>query len=138
MGLLEPVVAEPQPLHRAGPEILDHDISARDEGARVRFAGLAFQVDRDALLVAIHGGEGRRIVDAPPATEGVAARRLLHLDDIGAEIAKQHARIGARNVIGELNHPDACKRAFHNSSHQICAKLIGGESALQAARRQRS
>ena len=75
------VVVDAQPLHRADPQVLQHDVGALEQPEEERLAVGMLQVDRDALLVPIQvdeiGGFARRRTAAPtraPCRRRPAAR----------------------------------------------------------------
>src|SRR5690349_6586646 len=58
------LVTEPEPIHDARPELLDHNVAASGEIAHALARSLVLQVDGDAFLAAIEHREGR--ADAAP------------------------------------------------------------------------
>ena len=105
------LVAEAKPVHRAGAEILDDDIGGARQPARRRLPVLGLQVERDALLVAVHRTERAVVVGLAPHPERIAAIRRLDLDDLGAQIGQQHAGEWTADVAGEFEDLDAVKGA---------------------------
>ena len=102
--------AEAPLLHRAGAEVLEHDVGARGQlGGDPLALGLA-QVERDAALVA---GEDRPpqavvvVAQAAPVAHRVADARRLDLDHVGAEVAEQRAGERAGEQLPELDRPQA-------------------------------
>ena len=51
------VIPQAQPVHDAGPVVLDQDVAASDQVAQDLLAFLGFQIDRDAALVAVDAHE---------------------------------------------------------------------------------
>src|SRR5262249_46691448 len=82
----------------AGGEILQHDVGNGAQRLQLREACGILQINRDRPLVAVDRreilAERRPAVgrgERRPAAHAVAARRILHLDDVGAEIGEQRA-----------------------------------------------
>ena len=69
----------------------------------------AFEIDRDAALVAIEEVEVRRIARRHPARL-IAFTGPLHLDDVRAEIREQESRRGPRDDVAELQDAQAVER----------------------------
>src|SRR5262249_47569847 len=106
------LVAEPEPLHDAGPEVLDEDVGARDQLPGDGLAVGVLEVDGQAPLVPV----GRHEEDADPVLVEVAARpvplpecpaRRLDLDDVGAEVGEERVARGAEQELGEAEEADA-------------------------------
>ena len=67
-------------------------------------------VERDALLVAVDAQEPQRIRRRGTAAPTRGSRRRvrpLDLHDLGAHVAEQHGRIGARDRRRQIDDPDA-------------------------------
>ena len=109
------VVAEPVPLHHARAEVLDQHVGLRDEAADERRARLLPDVDRDAALVPVEPLEvepadlGREPSGAVGVADAVAATRLLHLDDVGAEVAEQGGAPRTGGLVAQVDDADARK-----------------------------
>src|SRR6185312_14819530 len=101
-----------------GAEILDHDICARGEAADHRAAFGPFQIDREAALVAVEGGEKPGAEAAEPAGT-VALGRRLDLDDIGAELGEHQPRGRPHDRVAELQDANAGER---RRRHQAAAR----------------
>lgn len=93
---LDLLIAQAQPRHRAGTEVLHHHVCPFDQLARDRLAGFRLHVECHAALVAT----GRQQVDAlardevvgdrPVAVKGAIER--LHRDHVGTHIGQQLGR----------------------------------------------
>ena len=88
-------VAKPPFLERARAEVLTHHIGFSHKPAK-QFGpfGMA-QIEGDRFLVARFGQPRERIAPLrrrAEAAEGIAAARLLHLDDLGAEFREHRGR----------------------------------------------
>ena len=103
--------ADAQALGHARPEVLDHHIDLPGQlmhhGDRIRM----FEVQHQALLVAIHDREQ----GALPILHGadgavVVALGRLHLHDFRAQIGQQGRGHGARQNPGEVQDADAVQR----------------------------
>ncbi len=115
--LLDRVVAEPEPVHDTGAEVLGHDIGLLDQTAGNLLALRALQIDDGAALVAVEQQEKEavdiRIVAVPQPARPVAALRVLDLDHIGAEPG-QHLGAGrARLVVREIDDANAFECLAH-------------------------
>ena len=107
----ERLIAEAEPVHRAGAEILDDDVGSERKLSRRRLAVLGLQVERDALLVAVHRAERAVVVGLAPHPERIAAVRRLDLDDLGAQVRQQHAGERPADIAGEFEDLDAVEGA---------------------------
>ena len=96
------------------------------EPAEDRAALFTFEVDREAALVAIESREvpafagGERLEKA----REVAGRRMLDLDDVGAESRKDLRAVRAGQRARQIEHPDAlegvkARQAVH-ATDQAC------------------
>src|SRR5439155_1553433 len=107
------------PLARAGAVALDQ------RGAR-RLA----DVDREPALVAVQAREveaadlGREAAGAVGVADAVAASRLLHLDDVGAQVAEQRRAPGARRLVREVDDADARQRRAPLRHHRSPAAAL--------------
>ena len=100
-------------LHGAGAKILAEDVGLGDEALeKGRAFGLA-QVEGDGLLVALLREPG---VTVAPRTRGaelaerIAEPRLLHLDDLGAELAEDGRGEGPGDEGRKVDDTDALER----------------------------
>ena len=94
----------------AGPQILNHHVGAIDDELSQPLAlGRIFQVHHHGALIAIEalkcGGHAAPIRRRPAAR--IIAVRFLDLDHVGAEIAKDLARVRRRDAVTELDDGDA-------------------------------
>ena len=53
MVAVDVLVAEAEPFHHAGPEVLDEDVGGGDQAPRLRGVIGVAEVERDAALVAV-------------------------------------------------------------------------------------
>ena len=104
------VIAEPQPLDRSGRHVLDHDVGLLGHVLDQSQAALGFEIDRDRLLVGVEFEEIERVGAAGSAGKGrpagLAAIRVLDLDDLGAEPGERLGAGGARLELGQVEHPN--------------------------------
>ena len=112
------IVAETEPPEHAGAEVLQHDVGDGAQRLQLRKARGILQIDRDRPLVAVDRrkifAERRPAVgrgERRPAAHAVAARRILHLDDVGAEIGEQRARKGPRRDLSKFEDADPRQRS---------------------------
>jgi hypothetical protein len=112
---VEPLRAQPPPLQHTGPEVLDEHLGIACKGTEDLLALGGTEVERHASVVA---GD-----DLPPQAVTILVRsvrsrritpRVLHLDDVGAEIAEQHG--GDRRGIhrADIEDTDTPKRTRHS------------------------
>src|SRR5689334_10573052 len=102
-----------EPIERAGPEIFDDHVRAREQRVDHASGGSVFQIERDALLVAIDAEEVRAFaVDerGAPRARVIATAGLLDLDHPRAEIAELHRAVRARQHAREIQNRDALER----------------------------
>ncbi len=117
MGHDHVVVGQPQPLRRAGAEVLGHDVEARRQSEHEVAPGRRLQVDDDRALrqvVAHEGGADRATLGVGHgghrAAPEVARSRCLDLDDVGTEAAEQLGGEGKRLHLLEGEDADAVER----------------------------
>ncbi len=114
---LDRVVAEPEPLHDPGAEVLGDDIGLSDHAAGDFLPFVGLQIDDRAALVAVEQQEEKavdiRVIHVPQPARPVAERRPLDLDHIGPE-PRQHLRTGRPGlIVREVDNPNAFKRFGH-------------------------
>src|SRR3989442_5544468 len=117
-------IAEVEPLHHPGAEVVHDNVGSFDEVAHHLPSGLAPEVHLDAPLVAVQAEEHRvvgacRILDRP--AREIPGAGALDLDDIGAEIAKRLGADGAKLYLGEIDDADALGRQRHQRSSSAVA-----------------
>ena len=86
-------VPDTQAIHRAGAEVLDDHIGSLGHAQKNRLAGGRLQIETQASLVPVLRHELHAFAIDELVTEvagQVTARRLLDLDDVGAQITEQH------------------------------------------------
>jgi hypothetical protein len=107
--------AEPEPVHRARPEVLDQDVHAIDQAkTEVEAVGL-LEVDRDAALAPVESeeeackpaGEGRS-----PAAAHVSGARF-ELVDLGAVVGQEQRAVGSGEGVREVEDVDAVEGRSH-------------------------
>src|SRR6202171_207950 len=105
-------VVELEVSHRAGPQVLDHDVRVTDELAEKLLSLGRLEVDRYRSLVPIEPDERRRfaIQKGSRVARAVAADGVLDLDHVGAEVGQLHRAKGAGHVDPDLHNPDAGQR----------------------------
>jgi hypothetical protein len=104
----EPVPAEAEPLHRAGPAILDEHVGLEHQRAGEVARGRVLEVEHDRALAAVDRCEvlAEAFGDRRPLPHRVAVGRL-DLRHVGAEVGEQHAAKGARRHVAELDDAHA-------------------------------
>ena len=107
------LVAEAQPRHRVGADVVDEDVGGRDQRAQLLAVCLRLQVEHDRALVAVHGHEQRAHVLGFGVLGAVAlavAAGVLDLDHVRAQIAQRLRRIGPEDELGQVEHADTVQR----------------------------
>src|SRR5207245_1804729 len=98
------VVAEAEPLHHAGPEVVHQNVGLAGEPIDRLTTERRADVDRDAALVAIqapeHGTLAARVFHVHAGE--IAGARPLDLDDVGAEVAQHLRRARPQLDLGEV------------------------------------
>ena len=97
---------------------LDDQIRARDELEEPGASRGVVPVEGDAPLRRVQEAEQRAVavgLDAArgPATHGIPAVGMLHLDDVRARVGEQLRRIGTRDVGRELDDAKTRERMAH-------------------------
>ncbi len=105
----ERLVAEAEALHGAGAEVLDEDVGLTHQCLDHLDALGGLEVEGHAALVAVEEEVGGRlaVLVGRPGARLVAGPRVLHLDDVGAEIAQESPAPGARDDAGQIDDADA-------------------------------
>jgi len=108
---------------RAGPEVLDQYVRARDEPIERGSALGLLEVERHALLVAVDAHEIRalaRLKGRTPAAGVVALARLFDLDHPRAEVGEEHRAVRPGEHAGQVEDGDTLKRShMSNKSRSI-------------------
>src|SRR5690242_18958347 len=94
------IVTETGPVHGAWREIYQDDVCTGGEPIKQCASFDAFEIDGEAALVAVEGGE-----EAGPETDEAAGRIAigrLDLDHVGAEIGQDQACARSHNGVTEL------------------------------------
>ena len=115
--------AEPQPLDRAGREILDKDVGAPRHLLDQREAALGFQIDRDRFLVGVVDHEVIRVrAGRRPAAErapGLAGLRIFDFDNLRAEPGQRFGAGRAGFELGQVENADALETVRLYSIHRL-------------------
>jgi hypothetical protein len=134
MILVQVGIAEAQPFHRAGCEVLDQHVGGRDQAPKHLRAARRLQVEDDPTLVAVHHQERRRLVadlGRDRMARIVAIGRFLDLDHIRAHVG-QHERAGRpRHHVREVDDLQTSQWAGHDdvSAGLSDADLICGNDS---------
>ncbi len=111
VDLLQHVIAEAEPLDRAGGEVLGEHVGLLDQLLDELDALRGLEVDRRRLLVGVEDLEIERIgvvrVGCGDAPAGVAALRVLDLDDLGPEPGQRLGAGRPRLELGQIDNPNA-------------------------------
>src|SRR5947208_15599792 len=108
----ERLVAQTERLHRPRPEVLDQDVAPAHESRQHLGALRRLEVERDRALVAVDDEVRRRLalLVGRPGARLVARARVLHFDDVGAQVREQHAAEGAGQGARAIDATDAVER----------------------------
>ena len=112
--------------HHAGAEVLDQHVGLRGETPDERRARLLADVDGHAALVAVESLEveathlRRQAAGSVGVANPIAAAGLLHLDDVGAEVAEQRRAPWTGRLVAQVDHADAGegRAAVARTAHQ--------------------
>ncbi len=147
--LLEPLVADPEPVQHAGAEALEQHVGLAHEPQQHLAPRLRLEVDADRALVAVQREEQRRagallrplVVRRRPA-HVVAQPGVLDLQHVGAEVGQQPRAEPARQQPRQVEHADARERAAHRPSRSRASATVAGRrptsSHIRRARATRS
>ena len=133
VDLLQHVIAEAEPLNRAGREVLGEYVGLFDQLLDELHALFSLQIDRRGFLVRVQDLEIERIRlvriggrDAPP---GIAALRVFDFDDLGAEPGQGFGAGRSRLELGQIDDPNAFQAVKRRviSTHSL-RLLHGGNS----------
>ena len=136
--------AEAEPRERAGPEVLDQHVRAREELPEDRLPRLRLEVERDALLPAVDAHEVGRLAagEGGPGAGVVPLARLLDLDHLGAHVGEEHRGVGPREHAGQVDDAHAVEGPHGVLRRsRLAALFANAESrpvAVSARRRQKS
>src|SRR6266568_786177 len=111
VDLAEVLISHAQPVQHPGPEVLGDEIAAGGELADDVPGAGAFEVQRQALLVPVHGQEERALPAEQLAGGGQPTLPLphpgpFHLDDFGAHVGQELRGPRAHHHLGEVQDPD--------------------------------
>ena len=106
-------VAETEPIHDAGAKIFHQHVGGGEQAAQNFCAAGLLQVQRDALLVAVHHQKRCRFVAdfGRNHVAGVVARRdFLDLDDLGAHVREHQRARRACHDMGQIDNLQSGQR----------------------------
>jgi hypothetical protein len=141
----ERVVPEPEPLHRAGLEVLGDHVVVRNQLLHELDAARVLQIDADALLAQVVAQIGRTDLSAVVVADRrlcgaprLAVHRVLDLHHLGAEVREQLR--GERHCLHLLDRedPHAGERAIGERSSCSGAGTRGSYAMLRTGERRSS
>ena len=113
---LTPLIGQPQPVHDAGPEVLNNDIGP---GSQFHENGACLgllEVQRERLLVGIlrqKAGPHEPLIECGHVAQlarKISLQRVLDLDHLRAEQRQMERGKRAREDIGQIKHPDTLQQ----------------------------
>ena len=112
---LDVVVAEAEPVHDAGPEVLHHHIGARHELGDQAAPLVGGRVDADPPLPPVVVQQQRAEAPARERAqpEDVAQPRRLDLHDVGALLRQHHRGQRPRRQLAQIDDPHPLQRLAH-------------------------
>ena len=119
-------IIDPQPPLHVGAKILDHHIGLPREPQQGRAARLAFQVERDAALVAVQVLEVGTVAGAADRVAAFQPFRRLDLDHVGAPIGELARASRARAHPRQVEHRQLAERSRGTEIRLI----LQGQSSL--------
>src|SRR5690606_38835750 len=127
-------VAEAELVHRAGAKVLCERIGACDQLEHELAPALRLEIDGDALLVAVVGGE-EACARGGQLSRMIAVERL-DLDDFGAEIGEHQPARGPHDDVHELDDAITLqrKRSAHATLRMTPREIAGNDPRMQSAR----
>ena len=132
-------VVQAQGRHRAGTEVLHHDIGGGQQFEKNRAAALGFQVQGDAAFVGVEMQEQAAAFRMRQATRKrgdpacrIAPSRRFYLDDVGAVVGQEFGAEGARDVARQIQYPYPFQRL---GSHVYRAAAVPGATSATRLRR---
>ena len=128
VALADDLVAQPEPVHHAGPHVLEHGVGLLAQAEEGLAVGFVLQVEGDAALVAVDAAEVAAevaaAVDPGLALGGVdevfgdgrgrprhVARRRLDLDHVGPEVGEDGGAEGPGERHRAVDDDDVGERA---------------------------
>ena len=124
------LVAESEPLHGAGPEVLDEHVGPVEQPLEHRAPARRLEVQRQAFLVAVDAEEIRALaVDErrSPAARVVPLAGLLDLDDARPHVGQLHGAVGPRQHAREIDDREAGQgrvQSVHGARYHCLQRLV--------------
>ena len=132
VNLLEGLIAQPQPLHHAGPEVLQHHIGLLHHLEEGLFPLRGLQIEGDTLLVAVEV----HVVAALPVDHGgilpavVPFAHRLNFNHIRSHVGQHHPAEGAGQDPGQVQYRHMFQRFFHDFSPILSFRSRFGQETL--------
>ena len=120
------VIAHAPLFQGTGAEVLDEDVRLVDEGQGQLPAFRLAQVEGHRALVAPdHGPPGRQALGQGPAplAHGIALARVLDLDHVRAEVAKDLPAEGPGDEGSHFDDPEVGQGAFHGGIRHVALRF---------------
>ena len=116
--LAQALVADPEAVHHAGPEGLEHHVGVERHAQERVAPPRVLEVDADGALAAVERVEGRRV-----GAHVVTRARVLDLDHVGAEVGEQQRAEPAGEQASEVEDAQPFQRAHRPSSSRVSATV---------------
>ena len=117
--LFEMFIAQPQPCHFPGFEVLNQHITDANQTPDQLFAGIRLEIDGDAFFIAV----GTQVIRAfpagkrrPPGPGIIPAARPFDLDDLGPKVSQSHGAERPGQDAREIKDPKTVQRLHHTHS----------------------
>ena len=112
IALFQPGLSEAEARQHAGPVVLDEHVGPGEQAVQHRLAMRRLEVEGERVLVAVDGHETGGLIADPVlghrvVAGGLAARRPLDLDHLGAQVGQHQPAGGRGENVRQLDHPDA-------------------------------
>ena len=117
-------IIEAHGLHRARPEILQHDVGCLHQGGEDLLAARVAQIETNAALAAVIDAEIHALAaHHGRVLAGLFATETLDLDHLGAEVRQNHAATRPRLVTRQFEHANAVETETHGFPRPLCRCL---------------
>ena len=107
------LMAEAQPFHHAGGEVLEHHVGLLDQLLEELATAHLFEIQGDALFVRVQQRKRHGGFFTAGSSQSLAGRRL-HLDHLGARFAEQKACVRPLIDLTQVEYTNAFQRTSNS------------------------